>query len=262
MADQHHHQDVRTTEIAGEGQYVNPGAELARRAELDEIEKQENRRVAEAAPMLNDDENLVTWAAHPAHPGDALTVTGHPVRVGFEVAGPDGSKQLFVGNARFETRGGVTTVTMDEAEEVRHTVIHPEAHSVVTGDQDPARIAAAEELDAAYRRGQADTVEALAPQTVEAKLLADAARTVNGERQDKYGNAEDSFQVIADFWNTYLCAKYPQAVSIISPFDVAMMMDLMKTARLTQTPNHRDSLVDKAGYVALGYRTLRTEIGA
>ncbi|WIC89630.1 hypothetical protein SEA_BRAXOADDIE_8 [Rhodococcus phage Braxoaddie] len=272
MADQHHHQDVRTTEIVGDGQYVNPGAELARRAEIDQA----------ATPILNDDANLASWAEEVAatattekvvipdgepwviqHPGDALSVTGDPIRVGFEVTGDDGSKQLFVGNARFETHGGVTSVTMDEAEEVHVEVATPQAHNVVVGDQDPSRIAAAEAVADAFRRGfESGTFDAehrLTPKTVEAKLLADAAKTVNGDRQDKYGDAEDSFQVIADFWNTYLSAKY-RGVTLISPFDVAMMMDLMKTARLTQTPTHRDSLVDKAGYVALGERTLRRSI--
>lgn len=287
MADQHHHQDVRTTEIVGDGQYVNPGAELARRAELDEIEKQENRRLAQAQtePLLNDDQNLADWAnegtvavpdgepqrfgqdfAFMQHPGDALTVSGVPMRVGVEITNEDGTKQVVVGLARFETRGGITTVTIDEVEEARTELATPQVHEVIVGgDQDPGRIAAAEALEAAFRRGfesgEYEATHRLTPQTVEGKLLFDAAKTVNGERQDKYGDAEDSFQVIADFWNTYLSAKYRQPTNI-SPFDVAMMMDLFKTARLTQTPNHRDSLVDKAGYVALGYRTLRTEVGA
>jgi hypothetical protein len=38
----------------------------------------------------------------------------------------------------------------------------------------------------------------------------------------------------------------------LEPYDVALMMDDVKSARLCETPDHRDSWVDKAGYSACG----------
>lgn len=40
--DAHHHQDVRQTEVVGDGKFVNPGAELARRAEEVDSESKES----------------------------------------------------------------------------------------------------------------------------------------------------------------------------------------------------------------------------
>jgi hypothetical protein len=44
------------------------------------------------------------------------------------------------------------------------------------------------------------------------------------------------------------------AAPVLSASDVAYMMVLLKMARLMQTPGHRDSLVDMAGYAATAAR--------
>ena len=51
-------------------------------------------------------------------------------------------------------------------------------------------------------------------------ILSKAESIINGERQGTYGNAEDSFQTIADMWSAYLNTE------ILSE-DVANMMILM-----------------------------------
>ncbi|WKW85497.1 hypothetical protein SEA_REYNAULD_45 [Rhodococcus phage Reynauld] len=94
------------------------------------------------------------------------------------------------------------------------------------------------------------------PRTPEAQLLADATATINGARQDAYGDAEDSFQVIADFWRIYLESKYDVRLPGLNAVDTALMLDLFKTARLTQTEDHRDSFLDKAGYTGLAWRSV------
>lgn len=75
------------------------------------------------------------------------------------------------------------------------------------------------------------------------------------QRPNDYGSPEDNFQTIAAFWNVYLLNKFgpPADCSVlIEPVDVALMMDLLKTARLIKTPNHFDSWADKGGYSACG----------
>ena len=75
--------------------------------------------------------------------------------------------------------------------------------------------------------------------------LDKAKETINGERQDTYGNPEDSFQIIADFWNVYL------GNTNIKPYDVAIMMSLFKIARVKGQKHHKDNFIDCAGYVGI-----------
>lgn len=76
---------------------------------------------------------------------------------------------------------------------------------------------------------------------------------VYGPRQAAYGHPRDNFQRTADLWNGYLTAAKGDA-PILNATDVAQMMVLLKMARLMQTPAHRDSWVDIAGYAATGAR--------
>lgn len=77
------------------------------------------------------------------------------------------------------------------------------------------------------------------------RLLEEAIGTICRDRNEEYGGPESSFQTIADFWNVYNQRRQPGP---ITPGDVALMMDLMKTARLCTNPKHTDSVRDKAGY--------------
>ena len=79
-------------------------------------------------------------------------------------------------------------------------------------------------------------------------VLSDAIDVINGERQDQYGSPEDSFALIAEYWETYLQSNNCD-VSVDSK-DVAMMMVLFKIAR--QANQHkRDNLVDAVGYLGI-----------
>jgi len=80
--------------------------------------------------------------------------------------------------------------------------------------------------------------------------LDKAKSIVVGEREDTYGGPENSFGRIALLWSAYLNAS-GVAVTLTAT-DVALLMDLMKTARLISAPDHADSWVDKAGYAACG----------
>jgi len=80
----------------------------------------------------------------------------------------------------------------------------------------------------------------------------DAAKAaVCGDRALNYGAPEDNFRRIATLWNAWLqVRKDPNAP--LAPWEVAIMMDLMKSARLANNPEHQDSWIDKAGYAACG----------
>lgn len=79
-----------------------------------------------------------------------------------------------------------------------------------------------------------------------AQVLETAAKCVCGKREQDYGKPEDNFQTIANFWGEYL------GVASITAKDVAIMMALMKIARVKTGTATEDSFVDIAGYAACG----------
>lgn len=81
-------------------------------------------------------------------------------------------------------------------------------------------------------------------------VLEEAHDLVNGDRQQSYGAASESFERIADFWHAYLKTKLKDTEHI-SAKDVASMMILMKVSR-SVTSDKRDNWVDIAGYAELG----------
>jgi hypothetical protein len=86
------------------------------------------------------------------------------------------------------------------------------------------------------------------------QLLNMALTTVTEERQDPYGEPEDSFGTIASFWSAYLAAR--RCGSDLGPFDVAAMMALLKLARIAHSGGtHVDSWIDLAGYAGCGAET-------
>lgn len=85
-------------------------------------------------------------------------------------------------------------------------------------------------------------------------LLDKAKEIVNGDRNREYSGPEKSFELIAEFWNTYLKgvggAGTPDRLAAV---DVANMMALLKIARIiTSNYESSDSWVDLAGYAACG----------
>jgi hypothetical protein len=78
-------------------------------------------------------------------------------------------------------------------------------------------------------------------------FLKEVTGIVTKDRNNVYGPPEDSFTVIGAYWDTYL--KHSK-VTTVDAADVAIMMTLMKIARLTFNKRHRDSAVDAAGYLA------------
>lgn len=77
------------------------------------------------------------------------------------------------------------------------------------------------------------------------RILREAKDNICGQREQDYGSPENNFQLIADLWTDYLGEK-------VSSVDVAMMMCLLKIARIKNGGGTGDSFVDLAGYAACG----------
>ena len=82
------------------------------------------------------------------------------------------------------------------------------------------------------------------------EILETAEKMVNGDRQDDYGTPENNFQVIADFWNTYL--GFSTDKTRLDGKDVAAMLALLKIARIASGHGKSDNWIDLAGYAACG----------
>ena len=77
-------------------------------------------------------------------------------------------------------------------------------------------------------------------------VLSEANRIIYGDREQTYGSPSKNLLRIAEMWNAYLGEE-----SGLTAQDVCVMMILLKSARLANTPGHRDSIVDICGYAAL-----------
>ncbi len=84
------------------------------------------------------------------------------------------------------------------------------------------------------------------------EILDTAAKIVTGGRNKQYGEPEDNFSVIAEYWSTYLSQHNGGRAMLITPMDVATMMALFKIGRITTAGEFtEDSYVDCAGYAAI-----------
>ena len=93
------------------------------------------------------------------------------------------------------------------------------------------------------------------------EILEAAAKCVNGDRDEQYGNPENSFSRIARLWNAYLFSRKetyekvhydPVTQGPITAQDVAQMMILFKIARIKREKYHVDNWIDISGYAACG----------
>ena len=79
--------------------------------------------------------------------------------------------------------------------------------------------------------------------TTRAEILDAAKKIVTGDREKQYGSPEDNFDVIARLWTTYAGHSFTSV-------DVAVMMALLKVARIKTGHYKTDSYVDACGYLA------------
>lgn len=78
-----------------------------------------------------------------------------------------------------------------------------------------------------------------------AEILQTAETYVTKDRAATHGDAERNFGRIAAYWSAHLDMT-------ISATDVAVMMTLLKLARIGSNPGHADNWIDGAGYMACG----------
>jgi hypothetical protein len=108
-----------------------------------------------------------------------------------------------------------------------------------------------QQLDNPIRKHEPDGVvnPALVEPTPQKRdsVLLEAHNVIHGARSRDYGAALDNHTATADMLSAYLRRKYGIAVSLTAE-DVCLFNVLQKVARLANTPDHRDSLVDIAGY--------------
>ena len=75
-------------------------------------------------------------------------------------------------------------------------------------------------------------------------ILVEAARLVDGDRQQDYGHPQDDCKRIATIWSTLLENKLNVD---LTPSEVGAMMIALKLSR-TAFKNKRDNWIDIAGY--------------
>ena len=77
------------------------------------------------------------------------------------------------------------------------------------------------------------------------QVLDTAKEYVTEDRAADHGNMEDNFKTIGKYWSVHLGMN-------ISATDVAVMMTLLKIARIKSNPSHPDNWVDACGYMSCG----------
>lgn len=89
-------------------------------------------------------------------------------------------------------------------------------------------------------------IDDIGPRTVVGRgRVLELANGVVKNREGTYGTPHASFTLIAELWSVLFGRE-------VLVHEVPLALDLMKTARLMQSPTHLDSWVDKAGYAAIG----------
>lgn len=87
-------------------------------------------------------------------------------------------------------------------------------------------------------------------------ILEAAKKCVCSDRNRQYGDPEDNFNTIAKLWSVYLAATGlsdgQDDWRLITPEDVAVMMNLLKVARIATGTQKADSWIDAIGYMACG----------
>lgn len=91
------------------------------------------------------------------------------------------------------------------------------------------------------------------PKDDRASILYSAMSCVCGSREETYEEPKDNFERIAKMWEAYMSGTCIElgADICISPQDVAIMMALVKIARISNGEFCVDNYIDLAGYGAL-----------
>ena len=81
--------------------------------------------------------------------------------------------------------------------------------------------------------------------SIRAHVLRTAEEYITKDRANEHGDMEDNFATIASYWSQHLGTK-------VTAVDVAVMMTLLKIARIKTNEVNQDNWVDGCGYLACG----------
>lgn len=73
-------------------------------------------------------------------------------------------------------------------------------------------------------------------------ILQQADEIINGDRANDYGSVTENFSRIAVRWSQHFGVE-------VTAQQVGLCLIELKLARLVNSPEHRDSIMDVAGYV-------------
>lgn len=88
-----------------------------------------------------------------------------------------------------------------------------------------------------------------------ADILDEAKRLINTDRAQDYGHPRINHERIAKLWSPVLGIE-------VTPSQVALCMAQVKVSRLVQTPDHLDSFIDGAAYLAIAGELSHQELPA
>ena len=77
--------------------------------------------------------------------------------------------------------------------------------------------------------------------------MSEKLKKILAERLADYGDAHTEFTRIGRIWGALLNMDED-----IAPHEVALMMDALKSVRITKNPFHEDSWLDQLGYTKHG----------
>ena len=81
-------------------------------------------------------------------------------------------------------------------------------------------------------------------------VLHQASNLVAADRHKVYGDPVENHERIASLVNVMLSKKLAPGKTVTAK-DVALIMVCVKLSRLVESPNHADSFVDAAAYIAI-----------
>lgn len=81
-------------------------------------------------------------------------------------------------------------------------------------------------------------------------ILKSAIEIVGGDRAHWYGDKLTNHEDIAQLWNAYLRRSH-KLKRLLEPSDVAILMCLLKIARMMSQRTQEDSFIDAAAYAAI-----------
>ena len=112
------------------------------------------------------------------------------------------------------------------------------------------------------------------------EILMQAADIIDGDRNVDYGDPNEDFRRTAAYWSIHAGAVLRRKVhesgyllnqdqwvllldmvdNLFDPWDVAIMMNLLKASRLSWSPLKEDHWMDTAGYAACGWDCVQGEL--